>query len=304
MAGGVSGRPPLLDGGNTLLPPRALILRYLAALLVLSALTLVTLTALGWMTSELPRRRPVQEFTAASDAASIERGRSIATAACSCHGNAEGALSGGSRPMLEGAFGTLWAPNLTPGGPAARYTDAELARAIREGLDPRGRPLALMPTHLFRDMSDRDLAATVGFLRAQPAVERSVPPRRLGPLHYLLVSTRVVPSPVLAPLQGPVPGPLPHPEPGYGRYLSRIVRCVECHGEEMKGGRRGLFRAPPGPDLLLPAHGGSYDEFARAVREGVGADGRRLEPHRIPWTFYALLGDNELHAIYEALRVP
>jgi cytochrome c553 len=279
------------------------VLRYLGALLGLMTVTVFMLTVLGWVSIETPRRRPVRDFVTAADSLDRDRGRRLTLAACSCHGNADGALAGGARSQLQGAgFGTLWAPNLTPGGPVARYSDSELARAIREGLDPKGRPLALMPTHLFRDLSDRDLAATMEFLRRQSASPNEVPSRRLGPLLYLLVSTRVMDSPVLPELRGPVSGPLPNPEPGYGRYLTRILRCVECHGDEMEGGHEGRLRGPRGPNLLVPDHDGSYDAFVRAVREGTNHGDRPIEAHRPPWNFYSPLGEPELRAIYEYLR--
>jgi len=279
------------------------VVRFLIAVLALGVFTLATLTGLGWMALETPRRRAVTDFAAATDSASLARGRVLATAGCSCHGNSEGTLSGSPQPLFDDLpLGTLWAPNLTPGGSLGRYSNGELARAIREGLDANGRPLALMPSRLFREMSDADLAATLGFLRAQPAVAHRVPARHLGPLHYLLVSTRVLPSPVQPRIAGHVSGPMPQPDPGYGRYMSRILRCVECHGDDLEGGRAGRFRAEPGPELVLAAHEGSYQAFARAVREGVGSDGRRLQPHVVPWCFYSLLGDDELRAIYEFIR--
>lgn len=271
--------------------------------MLLFGVTIATMIGLGWMAVERSVERAVPAFAASTDSEAIERGRQLAIAGCSCHGNLGGPLSGGTEPLFDSLpLGTLWAPNLTPGGVLARYSDAELARATREGIDPTGRPLAIMPSHLFRTMADRDLAAIIGFLRSQPGVERDVPARRLGLLPYLLVGTRVVPTSVQPAVTGPISGPLPAAEPGYGLYVARMLSCVECHGENLSGGTPRSFGPPAGPDLLIVAHRNSFETFAHAVRNGVGSDGRPLNPRVMPWPGYSVLGDEELQAIYEFLR--
>ncbi len=73
----------------------------------------------------------------------------------------------------------------TARGDRAPYTDETLARAIRDGLDPEGRPLAdLMPRFA---LGDADMAALIGYLkRLGPA---QVPGVRDGVVHFATVVT-------------------------------------------------------------------------------------------------------------------
>ena len=64
------------------------------------------------------------------------------------------------------------ASNITPGGRVAGWSDAELARAIREGIRPDGSVIGPpMPSVLYQGLSDDDLGSIVMYLRTVPAVE-------------------------------------------------------------------------------------------------------------------------------------
>jgi len=121
-----------------------------------------------------------------------------ADASCvSCHqrsglGSAEGRLS---IPPITGEY--LFHPRVAdPSRPALPYvesvrgnrepyTDETLARAIREGVDPDGRPLNwLMPRFA---LGDEDLAALVGYLKALDA--RKVPGVTDAVLHFATIIT-------------------------------------------------------------------------------------------------------------------
>jgi mono/diheme cytochrome c family protein len=128
---------------------------------------------------------------ALADAGLIARGEYIATiAGCNdCH--TPGALLGapdmarrlgGSDVGFEitGA-GTFYGPNLTPdretglGG----WTDAEVKKAIANGIRPDGRELSgVMPWPALSQLTDEDMGALVAFLRSLPPVHNKAP----GPL--------------------------------------------------------------------------------------------------------------------------
>ena len=60
--------------------------------------------------------------------------------------------------------------NITPAGEVGAWTDAELRKAIREGIRPDGSLIGPpMPFGLYRDLSDTDLDAIVAFLRTAAA---------------------------------------------------------------------------------------------------------------------------------------
>ena len=90
----------------------------------------------------------------------------VATGGCMhCHGDN---LSGG--PIAGAPPNTPPAANLTPGGELAGWSDADIVRALREGVRPGGAPLnPLMPWRFTRLMTDDEIAAVIGYLRSVPA---------------------------------------------------------------------------------------------------------------------------------------
>lgn len=122
--------------------------------------------------------RPVVEIVADTSPEGLARGEYLARDAngCQgCHGPAveegeeadrDAPLSGQAEEMSMGPISALFASsNLTPDEATGlgSGTDGEIARAIREGLDKDGVTQAIMPSALFHDMSDADVAAVVGY---------------------------------------------------------------------------------------------------------------------------------------------
>ncbi|MGB1388885.1 MAG: c-type cytochrome, partial [Paracoccaceae bacterium] len=110
----------------------------------------------------------------------VERGEYLVQGIAGC-GNCHTPM-GPNGPVWEQDLGgrlvekidafTAIAPNITPGGRVASWSDAELARAIREGIRPDGSLIGPpMPYAMYRGLSDRDLSAIVAYLRTVPAVE-------------------------------------------------------------------------------------------------------------------------------------
>jgi mono/diheme cytochrome c family protein len=106
-----------------------------------------------------------------------------------------------------------------------------------------------------------------------------------------------------------------------GRYLANSVHgCVACHGERdwdapgapavtnLGAGTDWAFHALPWlvasnitPDPETGIGNVSDDALARAIREGIGFDGRALFPI-MPWQEYRLMPDEDLAAIVVYLR--
>jgi len=119
-----------------------------------------------------------------------------------CH--TPGALTG--RPdtdrLLAGSdvgFGTpagiLYPPNLTPDPETGlgRWTDAQIARAIRQGVRPDGRALVpVMPWPSYSALTETDVAAVVAYLRTLRPVRNQAPPNtppgQPAPAPYLSVT--------------------------------------------------------------------------------------------------------------------
>lgn len=108
-----------------------------------------------------------------------------------------------------------------------------------------------------------------------------------------------------------------------GRYLTQgLLGCESCHspkewtthGAPNLPGKELAGQVMPMPDLpgtitasnLTPDHetgGGNWtdDEFARAIREGIGHDGRTIFP-MMPYTNYSGLSDEDLASVVVYVR--
>jgi cytochrome c553 len=232
------------------------------------------------------------------------RGQKLALLCTGCHAAAEGQfpLSGSKDNFVAGGppIGVLYAPNLTPGGPLKDWTDAQVARAIREGVDKDGRPLIIMPSQVFHNMSDKDVQAVITFLRSQPAVDRSVPPKNLNLLAAFFFGTGLFPTSAQPPLTQPVNAPQAG-TPAHGKYLVDISGCRDCHGENLTGSSGGFGPAGPSIATLVPQW--SEGEFLNTIRTGVDPAGHQLNPDNMPWKVYsAMYSDQELADIYQYLH--
>jgi mono/diheme cytochrome c family protein len=236
----------------------------------------------------------------AQDAALLERGRYLVevTGACgNCHtpkgpqGDIPGRHLAGGQVFDEPPFRAV-ASNITPDPETGigRWTDAQLKRAIREGIRPDGSLIGPpMPFAFYRGLADRDLDAIVAYLRTVPAVrnpvERSV--------------YRIPLPPAYGPPVASVPPPADNPV-ARGAYLAgAVAHCLECHTPMPNGqldmtrlGAGGMeFRGPWGVSVARNITSGpaglrdwSDAEIIRAVTTGVSRDGRPLAP---PMAFYA-----------------
>lgn len=272
-------------------------------LVALLGLALGTLAGIGLYRFHHPATGSRVNTMVSTSEASITRGERLAHLCITCHAS-DGRLplDGGTTNITPG-IGRLYAPNLTPGGTLARWTDEEIARAIRAGVHRSGRSLLIMPSHDYRYLSDRDLASIVAFLRSQPAVPRDVPATALNLIGAAVIATGVFP--LSAEEAPPVPpstlDPAAPATPEYGQYLVRIAGCGTCHGDDLQGGTDEFV--PTGPPLPPVLAHWRVDEFVRALRTGKRPSGRLLDPKLMPWRDYAAaFTDEELRAMYAYIR--
>lgn len=249
-------------------------------------------------------------------AASVERGDYLVNSimACSsCHtpfgpgGFDKSQLLSGRLVEQSPAF-TAIAPNITPAGRIGQWSDAELAKAIREGLRPDGTLIGPpMPFEVYRDISDDDLSSIVAYLRTiepitnDPGVSSYHIP--LPPAYGPPVTTvAAVPAGVTA---------------EYGKYLAGPVgHCVVCHTkfdaqsrpqfETLLGAGGNPFDGPWGTVVaanITPYGLGTYsdDEIITMITKGERPDGSKLTgPMAFP--LYAEMQHDDLKAIVAYLR--
>ena len=247
----------------------------------------------------------------------VARGAYLVTGPAGC-GNChtpmgpDGFIAGqdlGGRLVEANDMFTAIAPNITPAGHVADWSDAELARAIREGIRPDGSLIGPpMPFTFYRGLSDTDLAAIVAYLRSIPAVENDP-----GQSAYNIP---------LPPAYGPPVETVADIVQGvtveYGEYLAGpVAHCMECHTPmgpmgpmvETDLGRGGFeFHGPWGISVAsnLTSHedglaGYSDADIAAMITQGVRPDGSPMFPP-MPYGFFANMTGDDLAAIILYLR--
>jgi mono/diheme cytochrome c family protein len=250
----------------------------------------------------------------------LERGTYLEQAVVAC-GNChtpmgpDGPLPGmelaGGLLIDEPGFFSVQTSNITPDMETGigSWSDADLIRAIREGIRPDGRIIGPpMPIAFYRGLSDRDVLAIVAYVRQVPAVSNAVPP---GTYH--------IPLP---PAYGPPVESVAEIDPAdtlaYGAYIAGpLAHCLDCHtphgeaGPDMtRIGQGGMHISGPwGVSVAanITSHhedgigAWSDGEIERAIRAGVRPDGTRLAP---PMAFYAYaqMSDSDMAALIAYLR--
>ena len=265
----------------------------------------------------------------------LERGRYLVTTimACgNCHTpkDAEGRAIAG-KELSGGGVGFDIPPyagftaNITPDKETGigAWTDGEIKRAITHGERPNrgpnaGKPLGpMMASNFFKALLPKDLDAIVTYLRSVPPVRNvdAAPVYRMPTKHEAFAEA----------------------DRGFnerdmqdtarrGAYLATIGHCLECHTPMDKGAllfdtALGAGGRPIMPSFVkgLPeswkgivsrnvtSHpvqglgGWSNAEIKRAITQGVGRDGRRMEPP-MAFAWYAGIRDDDLDAIVAYLR--
>jgi mono/diheme cytochrome c family protein len=221
-----------------------------------------------------------------------------------------------------GVPGLVQAQNITPDPETGlgQWTDGEILRAMREGVDRNGHALfPMMPYQALREMSDEDARSVVAYLRTLKPIRHAVTPKRLDFPVNLFV--KFAPRP----LTGPVIAPESKGGLAYGKYMVTIAGCGICHtpidgkgkpipGMEFSGGFR--FPGPwglvvsanitPDPDNYMGQ--ATRDEFIGRFKsfEGYTEENTPVAPPGrntvMRWPAFAQLTREDLGAMYDYLK--
>jgi mono/diheme cytochrome c family protein len=196
-------------------------------------------------------------------------------------------------------IGVVVSPNLTPGGPLKDWTDGEIFRELRSGVDRNGHHLIVMSSVPIRNMSDEDLQAVIAFLRSQPAVEHDTPnpPDQPSYLAAIMFGAGMLPA-GLPPVADSIVAPAKGPTAEYGQYIVGYSGCRDCHGQNLRGGDPKGF-APVGPSLRI-VKVWTAEQFVKTLRTGVDPSGMELGTV-MPWKVISRMDDNDLTAVYQYL---
>jgi mono/diheme cytochrome c family protein len=303
-----------------------------------AALAVVALAAIGlsYLALRKPAQRPAMIEKVAATPEHVARGNYLAhhvTICFDCHSERTTAYALPFKPGREGVGGLIWdkkigfpgtlaAANLTPDRETGlgQWTDGEILRAMREGVDREGDALfPIMPYGHYRHLSDADAHSIVAYLRTLAPQRYEKPKKSLDvPLNFI---EKFVPQPI----EKPVPPPDPTNEIAYGKYLTTIGACGECHtpkddkgnpipGMELAGGfemHTPEFRVitaniTPHPSTYMGT--ATRDEFIARFRAFSGytpETAPKAQKGRntvMPWIAYSGMTDEDLGAIYAYLK--
>jgi mono/diheme cytochrome c family protein len=219
-------------------------------------------------------------------------------------------LSGGPQTWDEPTFKVKGA-NITPDPDTGigKWSDAEIKRALQEGVRPNGTPIApIMPFSFYKIFTPADIDAVVAYIKSVPPVRNQVE----TPVYKAAMHGDTPPG-----AEKPMsPGDLNDPVKR-GFYLVTVGHCMECHSPKVndrhdfsqagKGGQE--FQGPWGVSISrnITSHrtagiGAWTDaEIKAAITQGVRKDGTRLKPP-MGYPLYAKMTDQDLSAVVAYLR--
>jgi len=303
--------------------------------LLLVAIALIA-GAVMWLTVRKPAQRPPSVEKIEATPQRMARGEYLVMHVTDCLGCHSDHLTTFAIPVKpgtegEGGFpfgkefgvpGVVCAQNITsdPETGLGKWTDGEILRAIREGVDRNGNALfPMMPYVGFSQLDDEDAKSIVVYLRTLKPIRHVTPEKKIDFPVNLLV--KFAPKPV----EASVVGPKRSDSVAYGKYLTTIAGCHECHtphddkgqvdetrpfagGWEMLGpwGRVNTANLTPHPDTYVGKATreewiGRFKSFAsiNASNAPVAPKGRNTV---MPWLTFSGMTDEDLGAIYDYLK--
>jgi mono/diheme cytochrome c family protein len=246
-------------------------------------------------------------LTLPANSAALARGQHLATAIGMC-GDCHGDNLGGTTFIDDKAFGRFPAPNLTRGrgGVGAVLTDADFEAAIRHGVGPGGKALAIMPAEGYTYMSNADLAALVAWVRRRPPMDNELPPRSVGPIGRILLALNVplLPAERVDQQRKEADQVVAAVNADYGHYLAELGGCTGCHNPSLSGGPLpGARPTDRTPTNITPIGlvNWTLGDFRRALREGRRPQGTAIDTV-MPWHYTRLMTDEEIEALWLYVR--
>jgi mono/diheme cytochrome c family protein len=276
----------------------------LSSLVALLCTVAIGVTLVGFYRINFPPyHRTVPATKVAGTPDQVVRGARFSAFCAQCHSpDGKAPLVGRNFGEDGPPFGTIWAPNLTPVGEIEHWSDGEVIRAIREGVHQTGRALVIMPSEVFRNLSDADVEAIVAYLRSQPPEGSNTPRNQVNVLAAFLLGAGVFTTSAQPPITAPIIAPPEGVSNEHGKYLVSILGCRLCHGENLTGGKVGGPGPPAGPNLMVYLARWSAEEFVRTLRTGVDPYKHTLTSG-MPWeAISAFASDTDLQAIFAYLH--
>lgn len=301
---------------------------------IIGGVAVLIIVFIIYFNSSYPKVDPPSNEKVETTSARLERGKYLAyhVAVCmDCHSTRdwskyagpimEGTLGKGGEKFDEptaGVPGIIYAKNITPAG-ISNLTDGELIRTITCGVTKDGRVLfPLMPYLGYNHLTKEDLYSIVAYIRSLQPIKNEVEEGSINFPVNLIIKT-VPPKSFI-----PSPAPDKNNPVAFGKYLTTMASCGDCHtpmekgkpivGKEFAGGFP--FQFPGGivrsanitPDKVSGIGSWTKEDFIDRFKS---MDPEKYPPSTVsteefntpmPWTQYAGMSHEDLGAIYEYLK--
>jgi mono/diheme cytochrome c family protein len=206
---------------------------------------------LAYVKFMLPNIGPAPEIKVVATPETIKRGAYLANhvAVCiDCHSTRDfSKFSGPVVPGSNGSGGEIFdqqfgfpgkfiARNITPHN-LSSWSDGEIFRAITTGVNKDGKALfPVMPYGSYGQMHEDDVKSIIAYLRTLPAIAKEHPVSVPDfPMNFIINTIPKKAEPMAA--------VSPSDTVAYGKYITTIAGCAECHTKQEKGQIVGEFMA-------------------------------------------------------------
>ena len=292
---------------------------------------LLILGILVYITSYLPKA-PLKNVQVVMSRERVDKGRYLANSVMvciDCHSSRDWQLfSGPVKQGTEGQGGEIFdermglpgkfvSPNITPYG-LKDWTDAEIFRAITQGVNKKGKPLfPIMPYPYYGTLDKEDILNVIAYMRSMPAiVSKHEESKANFPMSIIL---HFIP-------QEPVFTQRPDPTDSIalGKYLVTAASCIDCHTISHHG-KLDLTMAFAGGQKLPTPQGtivsanitpsetsgiGNWGADAFIARFKAYDPGQAVLPLAanigfntiMPWTMYATMTPSDLEMMFKYLK--
>lgn len=288
--------------------------------------------ALTYVKTFLPNVGDAPDITIEITPERVARGKYIANsiAVCiDCHSQRdwgtfaappiEGTFGGGGELFSEdfGFPGNYYSKNITPYG-IGDWTDGEVLRAITTGVSKEGNALfPIMPYPHYGTLTEEDLYSIIAYVRSLEPIKKDIPASTSTfPINFII---NTMPQPANFSST-----PDKNNKVEYGRYLTNMAGCIECHTQQEKGQLLDgvhfaggfQFKLPMGtvvspnitPDKATGIGTWNTDMFVARFKQYADSSyipqkvGAKDFQTVMPWTMYAGMTDEDLRAIFAYLQ--
>jgi len=275
---------------------------------------------------------PVKELSVEVTPERVERGAYLANhvmVCMDCHSTRDwskysgplqpGTLGKGGETFDQkmGLPGKFISPNITP-YKLKNWTDGEIYRAITSGVNKAGDPLfPLMPYHAYGKADNEDIYSVIAYLRQLEPVVNDVP--RSQPDFPMGIIMNLMPAE-----NSPSPIPSKDDRLAYGKYLTTVAACADCHTPLEKGKPVEALTLAGGREFEMPFGTLRAPNITSDQATGIGSWTQEVFVNRfksydsiekldsisgpdqfntiMPWNMYAGMSNEDLQAIYAYLK--